>query len=87
MTSSLPSGHNFKVFADNFFTSLLLLEVLKEQAIWLAWTIRINRMNNCPLPCEKDFRKGGRGSYDYRTHTHSKSIAVRWYDNKAVTLV
>lgn len=87
MTSSLPSGHNFKVFADNFFTSLPLLDVLKERAIWFAGTIRINRMNNCPLLCEKDLRKGGRGSYDYRTHTHSKSIAVRWYDNTAVTLV
>ena len=87
MTSSLPSGHNFKVFADNFFTSLPLLDVLKERAIWFAGTIRINRMNNCPLLCEKDLCKGGRGSYDYQTHTHSESIAVRCYDNKAVTLV
>ena len=53
MTSSLPSGHNFKAFADNFFTSLPLLDVLKERAIWFARTIRINRMNNCPLLCEK----------------------------------
>ena len=87
MTSSLPSGHNFKVFADNFFTSLPLLDVLKERAIWFAGTIRINRMNNCPLLCEKDLCKGGRGSYDYCTHTHSKSMAVWWYHNKAVTLV
>ena len=87
MTFSLPSGHNFKVFADNFFTSLPLLDVLKERAIWFAGTIRINRMNNCPLLCEKDLRKGGRRSYDYGTHTHSKSTVVQWYDNKAVTLV
>ena len=44
-------------------------------------------MNNCPLLCEKDLRNGGHGSYDYRTQTHSKSIAVWWYDNKVVTLV
>ena len=44
-------------------------------------------MNNCPLLCENDLHKGGRGSYDYRTHKHSKFIAVRWYDNKTVTLV
>ena len=53
MTSSLPSGHNFKAFADNFFTSLPLLDVLKERAIWFARTIRISRVNNCPLLCEK----------------------------------
>ncbi|XP_065639594.1 piggyBac transposable element-derived protein 3-like [Hydra vulgaris] len=87
MLSSLPSGHNFKVFADNFFTSLTLLDVLKERAIWFVGAIRTNRLNMCPLLCEKDLRKEGRGSYDYRTDTYFNLILVRWYDNKAVTLV
>nr|XP_047141031.1 piggyBac transposable element-derived protein 3-like [Hydra vulgaris] len=86
MLSSLPSGHNFKVFADNFFTSLTLLDVLKERAIWFVGAIRTNRLNMCPLLCEKDLRKEGRGSYDYRTDTYFNLILVRWYDNKAVTL-
>ena len=32
-------------------------------------------------------RKGGRGSFDYRTDKSTNNIAVRWYDNKTVTLV
>ena len=87
LTSTLPSGHNFKVFADNYFTSLPLLEALKQRQIWFAGTIRSNRTKNCPLLSEKDLKKKGRGSYDYRTDKNTNNIAVRWYDNKAVTLV
>ena len=87
VSSTLLSGHNFKVFADNYFTTLPLLDDLKQSHFWYAGTIRIKRLSNCPLLCEKDMVKKGRGSYYYRTDTTSNSIAVCWFDNKAVTLV
>ena len=38
-------------------------------------------VGNVP-PCLKEFRKKGRGSYDYRTA--DGSIVCTWYDNKVV---
>ncbi len=53
LTSTLPPNRNFKVFVDNFFTSLPLLSKLKEKGIFYVATIRKNRMKNCPLKEEK----------------------------------
>ncbi|KAJ8867114.1 hypothetical protein PR048_032977 [Dryococelus australis] len=37
-------GQNYKVYADNYFTRLLLVPKLKEQDIWYVGTIRANRL-------------------------------------------
>lgn len=87
LCESLPSGHNFKVFADNFFTSLPLVESLKREGMFFVGTIRTPRLKNCPLKCEKDLKKEGRGAIDYRVEVNRDIVAVRWFDNKAVTLV
>ena len=47
MTDTLPSGMNHKVYADNFFTSVPLVEKLKQQGIWYVGTVRMNRVKNC----------------------------------------
>ena len=64
-----------------------LIEFLKGRQIWFAGTVRINPLKNILLFYEKDLRKGGHGSFDYHTHRGTNNIAVRWYDNKTVTLV
>ncbi|XP_047132711.1 piggyBac transposable element-derived protein 3-like isoform X1 [Hydra vulgaris] len=87
MTSTLPENHNFKIFADNYFSSLPLLDELKKRRIWYVGTARLKRLNKCSLPSEKELKKQGRGSFDYRTDTISNNIAVSWIDNKAVTLI
>ena len=61
MASTLPKHHNFKLFADNFFTSLPLIETLKHNGILFVGTARTGRLKNCPLMCEKDLKKTGRG--------------------------
>lgn len=81
MSSTLSSGHDFKVFADNYFTTLPLLDELKQHQIWYVGTIWINRLSNFPLLYEKDMQKKVCGSYYYNR------ISVRWFDNEAVTLV
>lgn len=86
LTSSLPAGKNYKAFTDNYFTSLPLLEHLRERGIYYVGTIRMKRAHNCPMMEEKDLKKQGRGSMDHRVNQNGIIIA-RWYDNKSIHLV
>uniref|UniRef100_A0A8C6UI16 PiggyBac transposable element-derived protein domain-containing protein n=1 Tax=Neogobius melanostomus TaxID=47308 RepID=A0A8C6UI16_9GOBI len=86
MTSTLPAGKNHKVFADNFFTSVPLVEHLKQRGIYYIGTVRMNRVKNCRLIDEKELKTKGRGSLDFRVNQED-NIIVRWYDNKAVNLL
>ncbi|XP_067949966.1 piggyBac transposable element-derived protein 3-like [Watersipora subatra] len=87
LTSTLAPGKNHKVFADNVFTSLPLIAKLKERGILYTGTVRQNRLKGCPLSDEKTLKKKGRGSFDYRVEDIHNVAAVRWYDNRAVTLL
>uniref|UniRef100_A0A3Q3EL87 PiggyBac transposable element-derived protein domain-containing protein n=1 Tax=Labrus bergylta TaxID=56723 RepID=A0A3Q3EL87_9LABR len=78
MTSTLPAGKNHKVFADNYFTSVPLVQHLKERGIHYVGTIRMNRMKHCTMMDEKELKKNGRGSMDFR---------VNQENNKAVNLI
>lgn len=86
MTSTLPAGKNHKVFADNYFTSVPLVQHLKEREIHYIGTIRMNRMANCTMMNEREMKKHGRGSMDFRVN-QDNNIIVRWFDNKAVNLI
>ncbi|XP_065820319.1 piggyBac transposable element-derived protein 3-like [Labrus bergylta] len=86
MTSTLPAGKNHKVFAGNYFTSVPLVQHLKERGIHYVGTIRMNRMKHCTMMDEKELKKNGRGSMDFRVNQEN-NIVVRWYDNKAVNLI
>ncbi|KAF6039786.1 hypothetical protein EB796_001938 [Bugula neritina] len=44
-------------------------------------------MANCKLTEEKQLNRNGRGSMDNRVEDNNNIIAVRWYDNQAVTLL
>lgn len=50
-------------------------------------TVRQNRLPGGKTKEEKELKKAGHGSYDYRVETSENVAAVRWYDNKAVTLL
>ncbi|KAL7839607.1 hypothetical protein SRHO_G00262650 [Serrasalmus rhombeus] len=50
-------------------------------------TARQVRLPNCFLEDEKSLKKKGRGSFDVRMEGNHNICAVRWYDNRAVTLV
>ena len=87
LTSSLPDKHNFKVFADNYFTNFPLIVELRKRNIYFVGTIRGSRTKKCPLLSEKDLKKQGRGAFDFQVDIASNVVAVRWYDNKSVNLV
>ena len=86
LTSTLPTGNNYKVFADNFFTSITLIAHLLERGIHYTGTVRNGRLPNCQLKDEKALSKQGRGSYDSLVSEDPKVVAVRWFDNRPVTL-
>lgn len=87
MTTNIPDGKNFKVFADNFFTSLALVEALKARDIFYVGTVRVNRLKGCPLQNEKELKKVGRGAFDEVVDLTSGAVAVRWFDNRTVDLL
>ena len=59
LTSSLPDKHNFKVFADNYFTNLPLIVELRKRNIYFVGMIRGSQMKKCLLLSKKDLKKQG----------------------------
>lgn len=87
LTSTMPKFQNFKIYFDNWFTSVSLLLALKEVGIFAIGTVRKNRMGNCELKPESDLKKLGRGSYDLKCEVNHDIVAVRWLDNRSVQLL
>ena len=84
---NLEPNKNYKLFADNFFTSLPMVKALKAQSIWYVGTVRSNRLKGCTLKVEKELKTEGRGAVDYQVEISSSIIALRWYNNKSVDVV
>jgi hypothetical protein len=87
LCSNIPSGKNFKIFFDNWFSSLQLAVALKEKQILCVGTVRSDRMGQCPLMNEAKMKKKGRGSFDWRVETDHNVALVRWHDGKAINLL
>ena len=86
LTSTLPAGHNYKIFADNFFTSATLIAELLKRGLHYTGTARNGRLPSCQLKDEKTLSKEGRGSFDSSVLKDPKIVAVCWFDNRPVTL-
>ena len=83
----LPREKNYKIFADNFFSSVPLVIRLKEMGIHYVGTVRANRLKGCILEEEKSMKKRGRGVMDHKVERENNIIALRWHDTRAVTLI
>ena len=79
-------------------TSSSVIITSQVLAFWFIWPrkqsyqlahARANHIPLCPLKSECDMKKNGRGSIDEKTAIVDdvEISAVRWYDNKAVTLL
>lgn len=71
------------IFFDNYFSSVKLLEKLKNENTLACGTIRANRRGN-PTNL-RDERKMKRGDFDYRSSTDGISF-YKWKDTKTVLL-
>ncbi|KAH8018444.1 hypothetical protein HPB51_006344 [Rhipicephalus microplus] len=88
LCSSLPKRDNNLVVADNFFTGPQLVEELSRMGISYIGTVRENRLSCSKLMDEKS-KKRGRDTCDTSvTSCDQKTmVAVKWHDNRTVTLL
>ncbi|GFT93665.1 piggyBac transposable element-derived protein 1 [Nephila pilipes] len=63
-----------------------LLVDLRKSGFRATGTIRSDRIQHCPLEIESTFKKTSHGSHDFYFDVKSKITAVKWNDNKCVTL-
>ncbi|XP_029981810.1 piggyBac transposable element-derived protein 3-like [Sphaeramia orbicularis] len=57
LCETLPPGQNYKVFADNLFSSAALVHQLLQQQIFYTGTLRSNRLSGCLLEDDKSLAK------------------------------
>lgn len=88
LSRMIPRNQNFKLYFDNYFTSIPLLVYLAIEGIFSVGTIRRNRIPNCKLPSEKEMMKKERGSgIEYVCQAEGIDIStVSWKDSKIVNL-
>lgn len=88
LAKTITSTTTSSIYADNFFTSLHLANMLKKHYnCRYTGTARENRVGRPPLMSPKDMgnTKTKRGCFDYCSS--NGILVVRWKDNKVVTLV
>lgn len=89
LASVIPSHKNHKLYCDNFYTSLPLMNYLMSQGIHFVGTVRADRIPNCPLPPKIEQKKMERGSSveAVAIMENGPVVAVSWKDNKSVNLL
>ena len=66
LVKHLPQHKHHTLCFDNWFTTIPLMIKLKALGITALGTIWSNRLQNCPLETDKDFKKSECGSSSYR---------------------
>lgn len=78
----------YHIFADNFFTSHKLIDVLVEKNYQYTGTIRQDRVKSKPpLTGVDQVKKKARGYHETVALKDESQIVTRWNDNAAVTLL
>ena len=78
----VTDANKHDVYFDNFFTSLPLLEELKQMYLPATVTIRLNRVPGLPSPTNNEMAKEERG---FMCVSSANDIClVRWVNNKVV---
>ena len=80
----VPKIKNYKLFCDNWFTSIPLLHELAKVGIQCLGTVRPNCLPNISMPSEKEMKK--KGNYEERVTLVSGVVvrAVKYYDKRPV---
>ena len=87
LISKLPQGLHYHVYADNFFSSLNLVDHLTQSSIGFTGTIRENRTQKCPVLATKELAKKKRGEFDFRQDAANKFTLAKWHDNAVVSVI
>lgn len=86
---NVPRHKWHKLFFDNWYTGIELVKVLYTQGIACVGTVRANRLPNIKLPTDSAMKAQGRGAAAlYVTKVDNIELrAVKWFDNRGVTLL
>lgn len=87
LCEDLAPDVNYKIFCDNWFTSLKWFGFLKERGLWATGVVRSDRTYHAPLQTEVELKRQGRGSFDSVLDTKNALVAVTWLDNKPITML
>ena len=87
LIQNLNAASNFKVFFDDWFSSVGLIKCLKQKNIWIVGIIRSSRLKGCKLLTYQELKNNGRGTCDFKFDQKQGVIVVKWYDNKPVYLI
>ncbi len=88
LAKTLKTPSQVAIYADNYFTSITLVEYLKDKlGCRYVGTARVNRVGRAPLMSSKEMDKKTvpRGEYDYCSS--NEILALRWKNNKVVTIL
>ncbi|XP_064120720.1 piggyBac transposable element-derived protein 3-like [Macrobrachium nipponense] len=88
LVKTLKHPENSTVYADNYFTSIALVEYLRSQySCWYVGTARDNRVGYPPLQTVKDMTKNSvpRSTLDYVSA--DGILVAKWKDNSIVTIL
>uniref|UniRef100_A0A669E9M9 PiggyBac transposable element-derived protein 3 n=1 Tax=Oreochromis niloticus TaxID=8128 RepID=A0A669E9M9_ORENI len=85
----IPKEENYKLFFDNWFTSVPLVVTLNEQGIRCTGTVRGNRLPGINLKSDADLKRAGHGAFEEKIAMVRETTlhVVKWYDNRSVTLL
>ena len=83
LSSTLHRNVGYKLYFDNYFSSVALMQYLQKERIWAVATIRADRLKGVDkvLEDKKSLSKKGRRSSDWCVDANSNVVIVRWMDN------
>ena len=89
LSRTIPDNCNYKLYFDNYYTSLDLVVYLSKRGIYSLLTVRRNRIPQNKMPTEAEMKKKGRGtSEEMMTTVDGVDVSlVQWQDNKTVSLM
>ena len=89
LAETIPKHKGHKIIYDNWFTGLNLQVELEKVGIHSIGTVRKKRLKGCTLISDQDLKKRGRGHYEEKSTIINdvELRAIKWYDNRAVTLL
>lgn len=89
LAKDIPRNENYRLYHDNYYTSLPLMTHLAKEGIYSLGTVRRNRIPNCKLPAEATLKTAPRGTcQEFISCVDGVDISsVIWKDNKYVTLL
>ena len=86
LVENIPWNENFKVFFDNYVTSIALFLQLKAIGMYSLGVAKSSWIAGVILKLKSSIQKEGRGFMDSRITKSGDVLVVRWYDNNSVNV-